>query len=90
MPFAFSVLNGLNFGVRLDRGAREVAVRYTRDSDFEKLIGGPRAGHARIKIIAGKRASPGSGRIMALAVQREEAHCASCLRRLKCGLLFFA
>src|SRR5580700_3485484 len=67
-----------------------MAFRNARDPHSQKLVGWPRTGHTYVKVIAGECAGPWPGSVLAAAVQREDAHWASRLRRLKCGFLFFA
>ena len=67
-----------------------MAVCYASNAHVQKLIRRPLARHTYIEIIAGERAGPRPGSVLAAAVQREDAHRASRLRRLKCGFLFFA
>src|SRR5580700_1423674 len=74
----------------LSLAAREMALCNASNLHVEELIGRQRAGNTHVKIIGRERAGPGSGSIPATAIQREDAHRASRLRDLECGLLLFA
>src|SRR5579862_1561549 len=68
---------------QLGNSGQQVASIQSSHSHIQKLVGWPLAGYAPVEIIAGEGAGPRAGSVLTASVQREYAHGAPRVRRLK-------